>query len=106
MSAITRRGFVGVSAAAGLAAIVPDRHSGRIPAARATRVDRHLATTAGPRITLEAKPAAIELDVGKTALVVVDMQNDFGSEGGMFHRAGIDISMIHAAVAPTRRVLA
>jgi ureidoacrylate peracid hydrolase len=34
------------------------------------------------------------------------MQNDFGSEGGMFQRAGIDISMIRRAVAPTARVLA
>ena len=33
------------------------------------------------------------------------MQNDFGSEGGSFQRAGIDISMIRAAVAPTGRVL-
>jgi ureidoacrylate peracid hydrolase len=34
------------------------------------------------------------------------MQNDFGTEGGMFDRAGIDISMIKHAVAPTGRVLA
>jgi ureidoacrylate peracid hydrolase len=34
------------------------------------------------------------------------MQNDFGTEGGMFHRAGIDISMIQRAVEPTSRVLA
>lgn len=33
------------------------------------------------------------------------MQNDFGTEGGMFHRAGIDISMIQRAVEPTRRTL-
>jgi ureidoacrylate peracid hydrolase len=34
------------------------------------------------------------------------MQNDFGSEGGMFHRAGVDTAGIRAAVAPTARVLA
>jgi ureidoacrylate peracid hydrolase len=33
------------------------------------------------------------------------MQNDFGAAGGMFERAGIDISGIRAAVAPTARVL-
>lgn len=33
------------------------------------------------------------------------MQNDFGAEGAMFHRAGIDISKIQAAVAPTAKVL-
>jgi ureidoacrylate peracid hydrolase len=38
-------------------------------------------------------------------VIVVDMQNDFGAEGGMFARAGIDISLIRGAVAPTARVL-
>jgi ureidoacrylate peracid hydrolase len=33
------------------------------------------------------------------------MQNDFGSEGGMFALAGIDISGIRNAIAPTARVL-
>lgn len=56
-------------------------------------------------VRLNASPSPITIDAAKTAVVVVDMQNDFGSEGGMFHRAGIDISMIRAAVAPTKRVL-
>src|SRR5258708_36931006 len=33
------------------------------------------------------------------------MQNDFGTEGGMFDRAGIDISGIQRAVSPTSNVL-
>ena len=33
------------------------------------------------------------------------MQNDFGSPGGMFDRAGIDITGIQQVVAPIRRVL-
>jgi len=57
-------------------------------------------------LTIDAKPEPIAIDAAKTAMIVVDMQNDFGSEGGMFHRAGIDISMIQAAVAPTAKVLA
>ena len=56
-------------------------------------------------LSIEAKPESIAIDVAKTAVIVVDMQNDFGAEGGMFHRAGIDISMIQAAVAPTARVV-
>src|SRR5688572_78795 len=56
-------------------------------------------------LTINAKPEPIVIDAGQTALIVVDMQNDFGSEGGMFQRAGIDISMIQAAVAPTAKVL-
>ena len=57
-------------------------------------------------MTLEAKPEPIAIDPAKTAVIVVDMQNDFGSKGGMFDRAGIDISGIQRAVAPTARVLA
>jgi ureidoacrylate peracid hydrolase len=37
---------------------------------------------------------------------VIDMQNDFGTKGGMFDRAGIDISQIQKATAPTARVIA
>ncbi len=33
------------------------------------------------------------------------MENDFGTKGGMFDRAGIDISMIQKAVNPTAKVL-
>ena len=57
------------------------------------------------RGTLNAKPQPIHVDPAKTAVIVVDMQNDFGSKGGMFDRAGIDISGIQRAVAPTARVL-
>jgi ureidoacrylate peracid hydrolase len=57
-------------------------------------------------VTLDAKPSPISVDSAKTAVIVVDMQNDFGSKGGMFDRAGIDISGIQKAVAPTARVLA
>ena len=65
------------------------------------------ATRARSRIaTIPAKPQAFEVDIAACAVIVVDMQNDFGSEGGMFQRAGIDISMIRRAVAPTGRVLA
>ena len=56
--------------------------------------------------TIEAKPDAVTIDVSKTAVLVVDMQNDFGAEGGMFDRAGLDISIVQAAVGPTARVIA
>ena len=42
-------------------------------------------------VAVDAKPEPISIDVARTAVVVVDMQNDFGAEGGMFARAGIDI---------------
>jgi nicotinamidase-related amidase len=59
----------------------------------------------GKMITIDAKPAPISIDTAKTAVIVVDMENDFGSKGGMFDLAGIDISMIQMAVGPTAKVL-
>jgi ureidoacrylate peracid hydrolase len=55
---------------------------------------------------IDAKPQPITIEIPKTAVIVVDMENDFGSKGGMFDRAGLDISMIRSAVPPTSRVLA
>ena len=63
---------------------------------------RPWATKAG-LVTIEAKPESILIDLGKCAVLVIDMQNDFGAKGGMFNRAGIDISPIERAVAPTMR---
>lgn len=57
-------------------------------------------------VTIEARPELIRIDIGKSAVLVIDMQNDFGAKGGMFNRAGIDISPIERAVAPTVRAVA
>ncbi len=57
-------------------------------------------------LRIDAQPEPLTIDAAKTAVLVIDMQNDFGAEGGMFHRAGIDIAPIKAAVPPTARVLA
>ena len=56
-------------------------------------------------VTIDAKPEPIAIQTSKTAIIVVDMQNDFGTKGGMFDLAGIDISMIQKAVSPTAKVL-
>ena len=57
-------------------------------------------------VKLEAKPEPIAIDTARTAVIVIDMQNDFGSKGGMFDRAGLDISPIQRVVGSTAKVLA
>src|SRR6266508_3902197 len=57
-------------------------------------------------VTIETTPASLEVDPGRAAVLVGDMQNDFGAPGGMFERAGIDISGIAAAAEVTRSLLA
>ena len=56
--------------------------------------------------TIDAQPYPFTVDIGKTAVIVVDMQNDFGSKGGMFDLKGRDISSIRNTIAPTSKVLA
>jgi ureidoacrylate peracid hydrolase len=51
---------------------------------------------------IHARPAPVEIDPARTAVLVIDMQNCFGSPGGMFDKAGIPIGGIQAVVAPTR----
>ena len=58
------------------------------------------------RIVVDANPEALAIDPAQSAIVVVDMQNDFGSEGGMFALGGIDIAGNRAVIAPIARVLA
>ena len=59
-----------------------------------------------PRVvSFPGKPQPISIDIRRSAVLVIDMQNEFGSEGGMFDRAGIDISIIKRAIAPTAAVL-
>jgi len=56
-------------------------------------------------VEVEARPGPIVVDPGATAIIVVDMQNDFAAPGGMFDRAGIPIDAIQAIVEPIRVVL-
>ena len=50
---------------------------------------------------LDAKPEPVEIDLAKSAIVVVDMQNAFASKSGMLDIAGVDIS---GAPAVVRRI--
>ena len=56
-------------------------------------------------LTIEAEPQPFDVEPISTAVLVIDMQNDFGAPGGMFDRAGIDITAIRSVIGPTARVL-
>jgi ureidoacrylate peracid hydrolase len=55
-------------------------------------------------IKLPAEPGPISIDLDRTALVVVDMQNAFASKGGMLDLAGIDVQPAHDVIANARLV--
>lgn len=56
-------------------------------------------------LLLEAEPEPIEIDLQRTATIVVDMQNAFCSKGGMFDSLGIDITPIRQVIKPCREVI-
>jgi hypothetical protein len=58
------------------------------------------------RILVSAKPEPFGFDLSNAAVIVVDMQNDFGAKGRLLDRSGVDISIVQKAVPPTVRVLA
>jgi ureidoacrylate peracid hydrolase len=59
----------------------------------------------GSMMNVRARPEALMIDPATTAVIVVDMQNDFAAPGGMFDRAGIPIDGIQAIVGPIGRTL-
>ena len=56
-------------------------------------------------LKLDAKPEPVEIDLAKSAVVVVDMQNAFASKNGMLDIAGVDISGASAVIESIARVL-
>jgi ureidoacrylate peracid hydrolase len=53
---------------------------------------------------LQAEPAGVEIDLRRTAVIIVDMQNTFCKKGGGFDLGGRDISLIPATYGPIKRI--
>ena len=96
-----RRRLLSIAGVASTAMLV--RPAAALAAARSGN-QKHKSTP-GRSIAIDARPGPHTLDTSQTAVLVVDMQNDFGATGGMFDRAGIDISGIRKAIAPTASVI-
>jgi ureidoacrylate peracid hydrolase len=56
-------------------------------------------------ITLKAEPQPILVDLVRTALLVVDMQNAFTHKGGYFDLVGLDITPIRRIIEPCRKII-
>ncbi|MDX2104417.1 MAG: isochorismatase family cysteine hydrolase [Alphaproteobacteria bacterium] len=56
-------------------------------------------------VTVVAEPKTITLDLARTAMVVVDMQNDFCHPDGWLASIGVDVTPARAPIGPLQRLL-
>jgi len=93
-------GLIGATAAASLVGGAVE------PTVSAEQTSAPTQNTKSRVVKFDAKPGPVAIDTARSVMIVCDMQNDFGTKGGMFDRAGLDITMIQKAVVPTAKVLA
>lgn len=56
-------------------------------------------------ISIQAEPEPIKIDLLKTVVVVVDMQNAFVSKGGYFDLLGFDLSGVQKIIEPCKKII-
>jgi nicotinamidase-related amidase len=83
-----------------------------IGASRATawRVDANEANLVRPErkpreLRMAAEPKAVTIDLARTAMIIIDMQNDFCHADGWLASIGVDVSPARAPIAPLNALL-
>ena len=56
-------------------------------------------------VTVEADAKLLTIDLARTAIIVIDMQNDFCHPNGWLAQIGVDIGLVRAPIAPLQRLL-
>src|SRR5580704_13413178 len=56
-------------------------------------------------LSIDAEPQNVIVDAAKSALLIVDMQNDFCTEGGWLHSRGIDVSPNRKPIKPLQSLI-
>jgi len=71
----------------------------------AEHVDMSVPLAAPRPLTIDAQPQKVTLDLERTALIVIDMQNDFCAKGGWVDYLGADYTPDRAPIEPLRRLV-
>ena len=56
-------------------------------------------------LRLAAEPQQLIIDLARTAIVVIDMQNDFCAKGGWLDHIGVDVTPARRPIAPLQALL-
>ena len=71
-----------------------------------TLVDMSMPLPEPRRATIACEPQSVIVDLNRTALVVIDMQNDFCAKGGWVDHLGLDYTPDRAPIAPSSKAFA
>jgi nicotinamidase-related amidase len=70
-----------------------------------TLVDMSMSLPEPRRATIACEPQSVTVDLNRTALIVIDMQNDFCAEGGWVDHLGVDYTPDRAPIGPLQKLL-
>ncbi|MGA7802761.1 MAG: cysteine hydrolase family protein [Gammaproteobacteria bacterium] len=73
--------------------------------ATADTVDMAMAAPAPVPVPVAAEPQSVVIDLHRTAIVVIDMQNDFCAGGGWVDHLGVDYTPDRTPIEPLQRLL-
>jgi nicotinamidase-related amidase len=70
-----------------------------------TLVDMSMSLPQPRRTTIACEPQSVVVDLNRTALIVIDMQNDFCAKGGWVDYLGFDYTPDRVPIGPLQRLL-
>jgi nicotinamidase-related amidase len=68
-------------------------------------VDMAMPSPAPLSVTITCTPQNVTVDLRRTTIIVIDMQNDFCAQGGWVDYLGVDYTPDRAPIAPLQRLL-
>jgi nicotinamidase-related amidase len=70
-----------------------------------TEVDMAMPAPAPIPLRIPCEPQSVTVDLNRTAIIIIDMQNDFCAKGGWVDHLGADYTPDRAPIAPLQRLL-
>ena len=70
-----------------------------------TLVDMAMPLPEPRALTIACQPQSVMVDLNRTALIVIDMQNDFCAKGGWVDHLGVDYTPDRTPIGPLQKLL-